>query len=150
MARKSRRELLAIAAGTAVAAFGAARPGSATPEEAAAAIGQFTGGKPTIKGKIAVELPEIAENGNTVPLAIKVDSPMTADDHVTDIMVVAEANPQARLATFHLSPMAGRAEVATRIRLAATENVFVVARTNKGKVFIEQKPVKVTIGGCGG
>ena len=39
---------------------------------------EFTGGKATESGKISIDLPEIAENGNTVPLAIKVDSPMTA------------------------------------------------------------------------
>ena len=42
------------------------------------------------------------------------------------------------------------AEAATRIRLAATENIIVVAKTSKGQFLTEQKPVKVTIGGCGG
>jgi sulfur-oxidizing protein SoxY len=144
----TRRDLI-FGAGSAalVLAAGAAE---ATPEEAAAAVAKFTGGKPTTPGKIAIDLPEIAENGNTVPLAITVTSPMTADDHVTDILVVAQANPLPRLATFHLGPMAGRAEVATRIRLAATENVVVVAKTSKGEVLLAQRPVKVTIGGCGG
>ena len=73
--------------------------------------------------KISIDLPEIAENGNTVPLAITVDSPMTADDYVSDILVVAEANPRPTVVTFHLTPMSGRAEAATRIRLAATQNV---------------------------
>lgn len=151
MSDRSRREVLAIGAGTAaLALLGASAPASATPEEATAAITAFTGGKPTIKGKIAIDLPEIAENGNTVPLAIKVDSPMTADDHVTDILVIAAANPRVDLAVFHLSPMSGRAEVGTRIRLAATEDVTVLAKTSKGVVLQEQKPVKVTIGGCGG
>jgi sulfur-oxidizing protein SoxY len=149
MSERSRREVLAIGAGTAALALLGA-PASATPEEAAAAIEAFTGGKPTVAGRIAIDLPEIAENGNTVPLGIKVDSPMTADDHVTDILVLAAANPRVDLAVFHLSPMSGRAEVATRIRLAATENVTVLAKTSKGVILQEQKPVKVTIGGCGG
>lgn len=149
MSERSRREVLAIGAGTAALALLGA-PASATPEEAAAAIAAFTGGKPTVAGRIAIDLPEIAENGNTVPLGIKVDSPMTADDHVTDILVLAAANPRVDLAVFHLSPMSGRAEVGTRIRLAATENVTVLAKTSKGVILQEQKPVKVTIGGCGG
>jgi len=149
MSDRSRREILAIGAGTAALAL-LGVPASATPEEAAAALAAFTGGKPTVKGKIAIDLPEIAENGNTVPLGIKVDSPMTADDHVTDILVIAAANPRVDLAVFHLSPMSGRAEVATRIRLAATEDVTVVAKTSKGVILQQQKPVKVTIGGCGG
>jgi sulfur-oxidizing protein SoxY len=75
---------------------------------------------------------------------------MTADDHVSDILVVAEGNPFPRVVAFHLGPMSGRAEVATRMRLATTENVVVVAKTSKGEFFTAQRPVKVTIGGCGG
>ncbi len=151
MREKSRREILAFgAAGTALAVVGGARPAGATPSEAAAEIAKFTGGKTAQRGKIAIDLPEIAENGNTVPLAITVDSPMTGDDYVSDIMVVAEGNPRPGLATYHLTPLSGRAEVATRIRMAATQNIVVVAKTSKGQFFTEQKQVKVTIGGCGG
>ncbi len=149
MTDRSRREVLALGAG-ALALAGAGVPAAATPPEAAAEIAKFTGGKPASKGKISIDLPEIAENGNTVPLTITVDSPMTADDHISDILVVADGNPRPGLATFHLSPMSGRAEAATRIRLAATENIIVVAKTGKGEFFTAQKPVKVTIGGCGG
>ena len=85
-----------------------------------------------------------------MPLSIVVDSPMTADDYVSDILVVAEGNPNPGVARFHLTPLAGRAEAATRIRLAATQNIVIVAKTSKGQFFTEQKPVKVTIGGCGG
>ena len=102
------------------------------------------------KGKIAIDLPEIAENGNTVPLSIVVDSPMTTESYVSDILVVVDGNPRPGLATFHLTPMSGRAEAATRIRLAATQNVIVVAKTSDGKLYTAQKEVKVTIGGCGG
>jgi sulfur-oxidizing protein SoxY len=149
MTDRSRREVLALGAG-ALALAGAGVPAAATPPEAAAEIAKFTGGKTAAKGKISIDLPEIAENGNTVPLTITVDSPMTADDHISDILVVADGNPRPGLATFHLSPMSGRAEAATRIRLAATENIIVVAKTGKGEFFTAQKPVKVTIGGCGG
>ena len=67
-----------------------------------------------------------------------------------EIIVVAEGNPRPGLATFHLTPLSGRAEAATRIRLAATQNIVVVAKTSKGQFLTQQKPVKVTIGGCGG
>jgi len=147
----SRREVLALGAGTAaVAIIGVSRPAAATPQGAAAEIAKFTGGKPLEQGRISIELPEIAENGNTVPLSIVVDSPMTADDYVSDILVVAEGNPNPDVAKFHLTPLAGRAEAATRIRLATTQNIVIVAKTSKGQFFTEQKPVKVTIGGCGG
>ncbi|HYW61091.1 MAG TPA: thiosulfate oxidation carrier protein SoxY [Xanthobacteraceae bacterium] len=155
MTERSRREMLCEAlalgvGGAALAVVGEIGAASATPAEAAAEVAKFTGGKPAAKGRISIDLPEIAENGNTVPLTITVESPMTADDHVTDILVVAEGNPRPGLATFHLTPMSGRALVATRVRLAVTENVVVVAKTSKGEVFTEVKPVKVTIGGCGG
>jgi len=123
---------------------------AATPAEAEAEIAKFTGGKAAESGKIAIDLPEIAENGNTVPLAIKVESPMTADAYVSDIRVIGDANPNAGIVTFHLTPMAGRAEVATRIRLGGTGTVTVLAKTSTGKFYAERKVVKVTVGGCGG
>jgi sulfur-oxidizing protein SoxY len=149
MTGRSRRQILALGAGGAALAL-AGGAADATPQEAAEAIAKFTGGKAAQAGRIAIDLPEIAENGNTVPLTIALDSPMTAEDHVSDILVVAEANPRPTVVTFHLTPLSGRAEVATRIRLAATENVTVVARTSTGQLVTAQKLVKVTVGGCGG
>jgi sulfur-oxidizing protein SoxY len=149
MRARSRREVLVLGAGGAALAC-TADPAVATPEEATEAIAAFTGGKPTTPGKIAIDLPEIAENGNTVPLSISVDSPMTDADHVSDILVVAQANPRPRIVTFHLTPMCARAEVATRIRLAATQDVTVVAKTSRGAFITARKTVKVTVGGCGG
>lgn len=147
----SRRNTLAFAAGGTLAAlWGVDAPLRADADEAAAEIAKFTDGKPLETGKISIELPEIAENGNTVPLAITVDHPMTLDDYVSDILVVAAANPRPRVATFQLTPMCGRAEVATRIRLAATQNVVVLAKTSNGQIYSDQKEVKITIGGCGG
>jgi sulfur-oxidizing protein SoxY len=145
----TRRHALALGAGTAVA-WAAPAPTRATPTEAEAEIAKFTGGKPAAPGRIAIDLPEIAENGNAVQLSVAVDSPMTPADHVTDVLVIADANLIPRLATFHFTPMSGRAEAATRIRLAATENVIVVARTGDGRFLTARKEVKVTIGGCGG
>ena len=144
----SRRAVLALGVGTAAwAAGGRAR---ATPGEAKEAVAKFTGGKQPEPGRIAIDLPEIAENGAAVPLGVTVESPMTASDRVTDLLVVADGNPNPRVAAFHFTPMSGRAEIATRIRLNATENVIVVARTADGRFFTARKEVKVTIGGCGG
>jgi sulfur-oxidizing protein SoxY len=149
MTGRSRREVLALGAAGAVLAL-AGGAAQATPQEAAAAIAEFTGGKPTAPGKIAIDLPEIAENGNTVPLSVTVESPMTAEDYVSDILVIAEANPRPKIVTFQLTPMCARADVATRIRLAATQDVTVVAKTSKGQFITAKKAVKVTVGGCGG
>jgi sulfur-oxidizing protein SoxY len=144
----TRRAALLLGTGAATAL--AATRSIATPAEADAEIAKFTGGESAEAASIAIALPEIAENGNTVPLAITVDSPMTADDYVSEILVVADGNPRPGMARFTLTPMSGRAEVATRIRLNATENVIVVAKTSTGKFLTARKPVKVTIGGCGG
>jgi sulfur-oxidizing protein SoxY len=151
MRHLTRRDALALGAGaTAFAIVVESVPAFAAPKEAADEIAKFTGGKVLEPGKITIDLPEIAENGNTVPLSIIVDYPMNAEKYVSDILVVADGNPRPGLATFHLTPMSGRAEAATRIRLAATQNIIVVAKTSDGKFLTDQKQVKVTIGGCGG
>jgi sulfur-oxidizing protein SoxY len=151
MQRMSRRKVLTLASGgaTALVILGES-PALATPAEAAAEIAKFTNGKTVEQGKITIDLPEIAEDGNTIPLMITVDSPMTADDYVNEVFVVTDGNPRPRVVTFHFTAMSGRALAATRIRLASTENVIVVARTGDGRFFTAQRQVKVTIGGCGG
>jgi len=151
MRKLTRRKALLLGAGSAgLALMGRLNEARATPSEADAEIAKFTGGKTAEKGRIAIDLPEIAENGNTVPLSVVVDSPMEANNYVSDILIVADGNPRPGVAAFHLTPMSGRADVTTRIRLAATENIIVVAKTSEGKFFTAQKQVKVTIGGCGG
>jgi len=119
-------------------------------DEAAAEIAKFTGGQRPEQGKISLDLPDIAENGNSVPLTVRADSPMTASDYITDVLVVADRNPRPIVAIFQFTPLTGRAEAATRIRLAATQNIVAIAKTNTGALFAGQKLVKVTIGGCGG
>lgn len=151
MRQLSRRAALALGAtGAAFTIVGWNERAAADAKATADQIAKFTGGKTAEKGKISIELPEIAENGNTVPLAISVDAPMTADNHVSEVLVVAEGNPNPGMATFHFTPMSGKAEASTRIRLATTQNIIVVAKTSKGEFFTAQKLVKVTIGGCGG
>jgi len=149
MRQVSRREIVVLSVGAALA-IGRSSVAFADTKEAADEIAKFTGGKTAEKGKIAIELPEIAENGNTVPLMVTVNSPMQDKDYVSDILVVSEGNPRPGVAHFHLSPMSGKAIASTRIRLAATQNIVVVAKTSTGQFFTDAKLVKVTIGGCGG
>jgi len=93
----SRRESLALVAqATALTLVGAATPAYSAPADAAAEIAKFVGGAALEPGKITIDLPEIAENGNAIPLAIDIESPMTAEDHVTDVLVLADANPWPR------------------------------------------------------
>jgi sulfur-oxidizing protein SoxY len=151
MRQLSRRDALALgAAGATLTVMGWGEGAFAAAKEAAEQIAKFTGGKTADKAKVSIELPEIAENGNTVPLSVSVDAPMAADNYVSEILVVADGNPNPGVATFRFSPLSGRAEASTRIRLATTQNIIAVAKTSKGEFFTNQKLVKVTIGGCGG
>ena len=84
----------------------------------AEAIRDLIGEAPLAPGKVKLELPSIVENGNTVPLTVSVESPMTEADHVESIHIFNQKNPQPYVAAFHLGPRAGKASVATRIRLA--------------------------------
>lgn len=146
----NRREAFALGGGFLALAL---QPMSAAAEpsnEAAELIKKFTGGKEPAKGRISLDLPEIAENGNTVPLSLAIESPMTAESYVKEVMIVADGNPNAGVATLTFSPLSGKAEAAIRIRLAATQNVIAIAKMSDGALFTEQKTVKVTIGGCGG
>jgi sulfur-oxidizing protein SoxY len=106
--------------------------------------------KPGEGTMIKLDLPEIAENGNTVPLRFEIESPMTEADYVKSVHVFAEGNPRPDVASFHFTPASGKAAAATRMRLAKTQNVVAIAEMSDGKVYRASKEVKVTIGGCGG
>src|SRR5262245_40692515 len=114
MRQLSRRDALALGvSGAALTFIGSDQRASAAAKEAAEAIAQFTGGKTAETGKISIDLPEIAENGNTVPLSVSVDAPMAADNYVSDVIIIADGNPNPGVATFHFSPLSGKAEAST-------------------------------------
>ncbi|MEZ5855203.1 MAG: thiosulfate oxidation carrier protein SoxY [Hyphomicrobiaceae bacterium] len=100
--------------------------------------------------KIVLEIPEIAENGNTVPYTISVESPMTDSDYIKAVHVLSSANPLPNIASFYFGPAVGRATLASRMRLAKTQDVLILAERSDGQFLMAQRAVKVTIGGCGG
>jgi sulfur-oxidizing protein SoxY len=110
---------------------------------------RIVGSARPIEGKISVDLPETADNGNFVPITIAVDSPMTEADHVKAIHILSTANPHAHVATFHLSPVNAVARVQSRMRLAKTQDVIVLAELSGGDTLVSTTRVKVLIGGCG-
>jgi sulfur-oxidizing protein SoxY len=147
----NRRHVLTIGVGAlALAASGAATSPARAANDSEDLIKKFTGGKTATEGRVRLDLPEIAENGNTVPMTVSVESPMTEQSYVSDVLIVSDGNPRGGVATFHFTPASGAAEANVRIRLAATQNVIAVAKMNDGSFFMASKPVKVTIGGCGG
>jgi sulfur-oxidizing protein SoxY len=149
MKNVTRRQALAIGGSALVVAVVGIKPAFAE-NKSQEKIKEFTGGKAAKEGKITLDLPEIAENGNTVPISLSVDSPMSKDDYVKRVLVVADGNPRGGVATFHFSPGSGVAEASTRMRLAKTQNVVAVAEMSDGSFYTASKQVKVTIGGCGG
>lgn len=147
----NRRDVLAAGAGVvAVAGMTAAGVAHASPEDVQAQISKLAGGADVTDGKVTVTVPQIAENGNTVPVSVAVDSPMTEDDYVKSLAIYADGNPAPDVAKFQMSPLTGKAEVSTRMRLAGTQNIVAVAETSKGEFYKGSSEVKVTVGGCGG
>jgi sulfur-oxidizing protein SoxY len=115
-----------------------------------AALKKAIGDAKPAEGRITLTLPEIAENGNTVPFELAVQSPMTDADYVKALHIFAPGNPQPDVATFQFSAISGKAAVSSRMRLAKTQDIYAVAQMSDGKVFMSKRTVKVTIGGCGG
>jgi sulfur-oxidizing protein SoxY len=114
----------------------------------AAAERAILAGRAPVDGGIAFDMPRLSENGNSVDVAVRVDSPMTAEDHVRAIHILSERNPAPRVASFRLTPRAGRAEVATRIRLATSQQIVVLAETSAGRVHRAAREVIVVLGAC--
>ncbi len=142
----SRRAVLAAGAGA--FALLLARPARATPERMAAAIRDFTGGAAVQKGRVALDIPALVENGNSVPLKVTVESPMTPDAFVKIIAIFNERNPQPNVANFHLTPRSGRAEVSTRIRLGDSQTIVAIAQLSDGSFWSDQAELVVTLPAC--
>ncbi|GJD59094.1 SoxY-related AACIE arm protein [Methylobacterium dankookense] len=117
-------------------------------EPTAEAIRRFTGGAPVNPGRVGLDMPPLVENGNTVPLSITVESPMSAADHVRRIGVFNEKNPQPHVVTLHLGPRAGRAAVATRIRLADSQRITAIAEMSDGSYWSASADAIVTLAAC--
>lgn len=148
----TRRQVCAFGATTVLAGAVGMRitPVLAAENDFEEALKAFTGGAEVQTARVSLSAPEIAENGNTVPISVDVESPMTDEDYVAEVMVICDANPRAGIATFRFSPLCGEAAASTRVRLAQTQNVVAVAKMSDGSFFMDKKVVKVTIGGCGG
>src|ERR1700755_236127 len=127
----TRRTFLEVAGGAAVAGtlpIVTLRSAEATPAMLPSAIRNVVGEAPIRTGKVKLDIPPLVENGNTVPMTVKVARPMTDKDYVKSIHVFVEKNPQPNVGNFYIGPAAGRAQVATRIRLSDTQKVVAIAR----------------------
>jgi len=122
------------------------RPAQATPEALAAAIRSFTGGTPLREGKLRIEVATLVDNGNTVPVSVRV--PGAAPAEVAAIALFNERNPQSDVARFHFGPRAGLRTVSTRIRLATSQQLVAVARLADGSCWVQRVDVVVTLAAC--
>ena len=124
------------------------RAAHASPETASAAMKAVLGDATPRVGRVSLEIPPLAENGNSVPLTVSVDSPMTAAEHVRSIHVFAEENPLPNVAHFYLGPRAGRAQVSTRIRLFKSQKIVAVAALSDGSFWSGSAEIVVTLAAC--
>jgi sulfur-oxidizing protein SoxY len=137
-----------LAAGSALTPVLAPAPARATPAMMAAAIKGVIGEAPLRKGKVTLDIPPLVENGNTVPVDVSVESPMTLKEHVKAIHLFNEKNPQPYVIGARLGPRAGQARLATRIRLADSQKVIAVAEMSDGTFWSDEADVIVTIAAC--
>lgn len=137
-----------LGAGLGMAANLVVRPAAATPEGMETAIRQFARGSPITPGRVTLDIPVLVENGNSVPLVVSVDSPMTEADHVTAIALFNQRNPLPEIALFELGPRAGKAWVSTRIRLGDSQTIVAVARMTDGTLWSTSAELIVTLPAC--
>jgi sulfur-oxidizing protein SoxY len=137
-----------LAGGFALASVVATRSSRATPATMADAIRKVVGEAPIRAGKVRIDVPPLVENGNTVPVTITVESPMTASDHVKSIHLFNQKNPQPNVIGAHLGPRAGKAALSTRIKLADAQTIVAVAQLSDGSFWSDEADVIVTIAAC--
>ena len=148
---QTRRTFLELAGGAAIAGavpIVTLRPLAATPATLNAAIRNVVGEAAVRMGKVTLDIPPLVENGNTVPITVKVASPMTEKDYVKSIHVFNEKNPLPNVGNFYIGPAAGRAQVSTRIRLADTQKVVAIARLSDDTFWSVSADVVVTLAAC--
>jgi len=151
----TRREFLVLACGAASIAAATKAGAQIDPNQQALrkaamqeALRRVVGDAPVRRGRVRLELPPLIDNGNSVPLSVAVESPMTLSDHVKAIHVFTEKNPQPDVVSAHLGPRAGRARLSTRVRLTDTQTVLAIAQLSDGSFWSDSAEVVVTLSAC--
>jgi len=148
----SRRRVLALG-GSAMAVVAASclfpEAARASPKESIAKLAELVGGDAMEKGRVDIALPAFTDRGPFTRIVVTVDSPMSPEDHVKAIHVVAERNTVPEVASFYLGPHNGRARVVTRIRLAKSQSIVAAAEMSDGTVYLGRARTKVSRGGGG-
>lgn len=147
MRRVTRRSCLEGAAALSLLAL-APRDLRATPQDLRAAMRAAFGDRPINPGRVNLSLPPLAEDGNSVLLSVSVDSPMTPGDHVRFVQLFSPENPLPDIARFEFTPASGVAEIETRIRLSADQDLVAVAGLSDGSLWSASAHIMVTEGAC--
>jgi len=151
----TRREFLVLACGAASVAAATKVRAQIDPNQQALrkaamqeALRRVVGDAPMRRGRVKLELPPLIDNGNSVPLSVAVESPMTPSDHVKAIHVFTEKNPLPDVVSAYLGPRAGRARMSIRVRLADTQTVLAIAQLSDGSFWSDSAEVVVTLSAC--
>lgn len=121
----------------------------ASPTDAKKMLEELTGGKPLKRGAVHVDMPKLTDKGPFTRIKVSVDSPMTQNDYVKVLHLVAERNTVPEIASFFFTPLNGKAEITTRIRLKKTQIIVAVAEMSDGSAYIGKGRTKVSRGGGG-
>ena len=148
MTTRSRRRFIASMAGVAALPLMPAQRARAAENDLAPLIREPTGGGRVREGRVRLDTPRLADNGHSVPLKLSVESPMTAADHVRSITLLSDRNPRPRIATYRLGPKAGKAVIATRVRLNGTQQLLAIAELADGSFWSGSAEVVVTESAC--
>lgn len=152
--RLSRRQVLMIG-GTALATAAilglSPTDAEASPRAAKEKLASLANGGPLKKGRVKIDLPALTQDGRRTRIKVSVESPMTEDDYVKALHILAERNTVPDVATYHFSPMSGVAEITTRIRVAKSQTIIAAAELSDGSIFYAKARCKVArgAGGCG-
>lgn len=120
----------------------------ASPSDAQQVISKIIGNQSVKTGRIYFELPPLVENGNLVAVKCVVQSPMTANDYVKVIHMIAEGNPLPNVVSCYFTPLSGKAEFSTRIRLADSQRVWILAQMSNGEFWRTSADTVVTLSAC--
>lgn len=96
-----------------------------------------------------LEGPKRAESGAQVPITLTVDKPLNAPDTIKKVYLFVDANPIPLTAVYHFTPLNGKAQIATRVRMEQDSFLHAVGETADGKLFVTDLPIRAA-GGCGG
>jgi sulfur-oxidizing protein SoxY len=119
-------------------------------ESVEATLKRLFGNRPMVpgEGKLKLDLPQIAEDGGNVSIAVEASLPVNGANPLNHIYVISDKNRRPMIAKFSFGPQAGKAFVATQIRLATSTDVRAVAEMSDGTLYAVTRNVRVTISGC--